>query len=78
MDPQATWQSIVDIGYQIDLDSADPTASMATEDLCALGAHIRDLNEWLKKGGHPPKGCDSTQEIEDMTTVEEIKREYGR
>jgi hypothetical protein len=73
MDPQQMWQEIVDAVHGIDIDGA---AALDTDDLVKLAEQILALNQWLVRGGFPPKGVYPTAEIEQDIINQEIRNEH--
>jgi 3',5'-cyclic AMP phosphodiesterase CpdA len=74
MDPQQMWQEIVDAAHEIDIDDAD--FCLNADDLVKLVEQIRDLNQWMVRGGFPPKGVYPTQEVEQDVINQEIRNEH--
>jgi len=70
MDPQQAWQDIVDTAASIDIEDMDPAASLDPDVLVKMVEQILELNQWLLRGGFPPKGAyltkDTEQEIRNM------------
>lgn len=76
MDPQQLWQDIVDFTHDIDIEDIDPLAGVDPDDVVRMIENIRNLNEWLRKGGFAPRYAQPTKEVEAEIAAAEDKNEH--